>query len=316
MGNDVLILTIYFLVVIYVLYQMAISAENALENRFKVDLDTDYLETQVNFQLAQLVKNPKNPSQKKITAKIDQLEIEEKGKKITTPPFLSLRVPSHREPDEELMVLVDVGPSGKMPRDRSIKSLSVSIQNVTNDAQVFIDWDRSSIAAGKARRTQRVIRSGVPITGGVPNAQLLSVVNPRETFYSQVTGENCLGVDTDTQTLQPKRALVEMMDIEEFIIDMMEMDQDLNRELNRELIDTEIEPDPVVVYGLRLMLGIRQITFEQNSVTTYLMLPFEFQATLIEDKIAFPPLRWLLDRPRPTNARSALGTLLLGRPKL
>ncbi|MEM7797180.1 MAG: hypothetical protein AAF579_22340 [Cyanobacteria bacterium P01_C01_bin.118] len=310
MGNDALILTIYFLVVIYVLYQMAISAESALENRLNVELDTSSLENHVNVQLAQLSKTPKNPAQKKITAKIDQLEIE--GKKL--PPFLSLRVPSHYDPDEEFMVLVDVGPTGKMPRERSITSLSIAIQNVTNDAQVFIDWDRSSITSGKARRTQRVVRSGIPITGGIPNAQLLSVINPRESFYGQVTGENCLGLDAENQTLQPKRPLVVMMDVEEYILDMMELEQELTRDVNDGLGPEDIPP--TLVYGLSLMLGIRQITFEQSSVTTYLMLPFEFQATLIEDKIAFPPLRWLLDRPRPTNARNALSTLLLGRPRL
>ena len=35
---------------------------------------------------------------------------------------------------------------------------------------------------------------------------------------------------------------------------------------------------PPLIYGLRLMVGIRQITYEQNSHTTYLMLPFEFEA--------------------------------------
>ena len=41
MGSDVLILTIYFLVVIYVLYQMALSVEKNLEDRLLIKLDTD-----------------------------------------------------------------------------------------------------------------------------------------------------------------------------------------------------------------------------------------------------------------------------------
>ncbi|MEO0432317.1 MAG: hypothetical protein AAF151_11540 [Cyanobacteria bacterium J06656_5] len=297
MGSDVLILTIYFLVVIYVLYQMALSIENTLENKLRVELDRETLLGQVKMQLKQL------PSPQRITAKVDQLEM----KGIKFPPFLALKVTSHNDPDEQFLVMVDVGPTGKMPLAKSIKDLNINIQNTTSDAQVFIDWDKSSITSGKARRTQRVIRSGVPITGGLPRAQLLSVVNPGETFIAQVTGENCLGFDPESQTLKAKRSLVEMLDVAEYITDMME--------LNMKLGDIE-DVAPTLAYGLRLMIGIRQITYQQQSQTTYLMLPFEFKAVLLEDEIAFPPLRWLLSRPRPASARDALSTLLLGRPRL
>ena len=69
----------------------------------------------------------------------------------------------------------------------------------------------------------------------------------------------------------------------------------------------------LVAYSLRLMIGIRHITNQQKNHTTYLLLPFNFQSVLLPDEIAFPPLRWLLNRPRPENARDALTTLLLGR---
>ncbi|NEQ52197.1 MAG: hypothetical protein F6K11_18995 [Leptolyngbya sp. SIO3F4] len=306
MGSDVLILTIYFLVVIYVLYQMALSVENTLENKLKVALNDNFLLEQVNLQLEQLAKSQKTPQ--KITANIDQLEI--KGTKL--PPFLSLQVTSHNDPEEKFMVLVDVGPTGKMPIASEIKDLSISIQNTTNDAQVFIDWDQSSITSGKARRTQRVVRSGIPITGGLPRAQVLSVINPKESFFSKVTGENCLGFDADTQTLKAKIPLAEMIEVAEYILDMMELNSKLNSASGEDFIEEEV--GPTLVYGLRLMLGIRQITYEQNSHTTYLMLPFEFEAIMLADEIAFPPLRWLLNRPRPASARDAISTLLLGQP--
>ena len=299
MGSDVLILTIYFLVIIYVLYQMALSIENTLEDKLQVSLDRDTLVNQVNQQIQHL------PNPQMITAKVDQMPM--KGMKgMMFPPFLNLRVTSHNNLNEKFPVMVDVGPVGKMPMGRTIMDLSVNIQNTTNDAQIFVDWDKSTITSGKARRTQRVVRSGVAITGGLPQAQLLSVVNPGETFMAQVTGENCLGFDPDSQTLQAKRALVDMMNVADFITDAME--------LNVKLGETEPVP-PILAYGVRLMIGIRQITDQQQSQTTYLMLPFEFKAILLEDTIAFPPLRWLLSRPRPTNARDALSTLLLGRPR-
>lgn len=296
MGSDVLILTIYFLVIIYVLYQMALSIENTLEDKLQVALDRETLIDQVKQQLKHL------PSPQLITAKVDQMQM--RGMKL--PPFLNLRITSHNDADQKLPVIVDVGPTGKMPMAMAIRDLNITIQNTTNDAQIFVDWDKSSITSGKARRTQRVIRSGVPITGGLPQAQLLSVVNPGETFIAQVTGENCLGFDPDSQTLQAKRALVEMLDVADYLTDAMD--------LSRKLGDLDEVP-PALAYGLRLMIGIRQITHKQQSQTTYLMLPFEFEAILLEDTIAFPPLRWLLSRPRPANARDALSTLLLGRPR-
>lgn len=305
MGSDVLILTIYFLVVIYVLYQMALSVENTLENKLKVDLNREALNTQVNLQLKQRTSN-----KQKITANVDQIEFE--GRKF--PPFLALNVTSHNDPEEEGMVVVEVGPSGKMPLAMSIRDLSVRIQNSTSDAQVFIDWDKSSVTSGMNRRTQRVVRSGIPISGGLPHSQLLTVINPRETFMGQVTGENCLSLDPDTQTLKAKRPLAEMIDVAEYITDMIEANARLYQ--GNDDIDIMEEVGSTLAYGLRLMVGIRQITYEQNSQTTYLMLPFEFEAILLADEIAFPPLRWLLKRPRPANARDALSTLLLGRPRL
>lgn len=298
MGSDVLILTIYFLVVIYVLYQMALSVENALENKLKVDLNSEALLYEVSQQLKRL-----SPEKQKITARIDQPEF--KGKKF--PPLLGLMVTSHNDPEETRMVIIDVSPSGKMPLGMAIRDLNISVKNTTSDSQVFIDWDKSSVTSGVNRRTQRVVRSGIPISGGLPRAQLLSVINPGESFLGQVTGENCLGLNAETQTLQAKRPLVEMLDVADYLTDMLELNSQLN--------DTE-EIEPVTAYGIRLMIGIRQITYEQNSQTTYLMLPFEFRAILLADEIAFPPLRWLLSRPRPTSARDALSTLLLGRPRL
>lgn len=306
MGSDVLILTIYFLVVIYVLYQMALSVENTLESKLKVDLNRETLNEQVNLQLKQL-----SPSVQKISSSIEEIEFQ--GKKF--PPFLGLTVTSHNDPDEACMVMIDVGPSGKMPLARIIRDLNIRLQNMTNDAQVFIDWDRSSITSGTNRRTQRVVRSGIPISGGLPHSQILTVINPRETFVGQVTGENCLSLNPETQTLQAKRPLADMTEVAEFITDEIEF---ASRTLQPEDADMDIMEmiGPTLAYGLRLMIGIRQITYEQNSQTTYLMLPFEFEAILLPDEIAFPPLRWLLNRPRPANARDALSTLLLGRPRL
>ncbi|EKV01179.1 hypothetical protein Lepto7375DRAFT_3322 [Leptolyngbya sp. PCC 7375] len=294
MGSDVLILTVYFLVVIYVLYQMALSVENTLENKLKVDLNRGTLLAQVNQQLQQL------PDTQQITAEIEELEL--KGYKL--PPQLALTVTSQNNAQQKRKVTVNVGPMGRMPLAMSLMDLNVTIRNTTSDAQVFIDWDRSTVSSGTTRRTQRVVRAGIPISGDLSRSQVLSVINPGESFVTRVTGENCLGLDPETRNLRPGRPLIEMIEVADLITDLIDTPEDIQ------------DLPPMMAYSLGLMIGIRQITHDQTNHTAYLLLPFDFQAVLLPDEIAFPPLRWLLNRPRPESARDALTTLLLGRPKL
>ena len=294
MGNDVLILTIYFLVVIYVLYQMALAVENNLEDKVRIELDQDFLREQANQQL----KRQSSPSQPKVTAGVEQFEF--KGRKM--PPYLALTVTSPHNPKQRRKVTVTVGPMGNMSRRMALTSLNVSISNGTPDAQVYIDWDNSSITVDKSRQTQRVFRAGVPLSSDLSRSQIFSVVNPGENFETRITGEGCLSVDPNTNTLQPSIPLIDMSDIIELLADPFMAPDD------------EDELPQTLAYSLQLRLGIRHITDQQDSNTTYLLLPFEFIAILLPDEIAFPPLRWLLNRPRPENARDALTTLLLGRP--
>lgn len=293
MGSDVLVLTIYFLVVIYVLYQMALSVESSLENKLRIDLNRGILLDQINQQLDQL------PDDQQITAEVEELEIE--GKKL--PPQLALTVTSQNNPKQKRKVVVKVGPMGKMPMAESLMALNVTVINTTSDAQIFIDWDKSSVTAGISRQTQRVVRSGIPISGDLSRSQVLSVTNPGETFVTKVTGENRLSLNAETRTLAPGRPLINMQEVATKIALLME-----------DTGDDETIP-PVFAYSLGLMIGIRQITHDQTNHTAYLLLPFMFQAVLLPDEIAFPPLRWLLNRPRPATAREAFSTLILGRPR-
>ncbi|MEM9807596.1 MAG: hypothetical protein AAF959_20215, partial [Cyanobacteria bacterium P01_D01_bin.56] len=194
-----------------------------------------------------------------------------------------------------------VGPMGNMSRRMALTSLNVSVSNSTPDAQVYIDWDNSSIV-DQSRQTQRVFRAGIPLSSDLSRSQIFSVVNPGESFDTRVTGEGCLSLDTDTNTLQPRIPLIDMGDVIALLADPMMAPDD------------EDDVPQTLAYSLQLRLGIRHITDQQESNTTYLLLPFEFVAILLPDEIAFPPLRWLLSRPRPESARDAFTTLLLGRP--
>ncbi|MEL6130802.1 MAG: hypothetical protein AAFR30_12995, partial [Cyanobacteria bacterium J06628_4] len=120
MGSDVLILTIYFLVVIYVLYQMALSIESNLEDKVEIVLDQDKLVEQIHGQLKQQGK----PNF--ITATVAELELA--GKKL--PPRLNLTFSGSGEKvtigkgDDALeyfledTVMVSVLPMGKMTLNR------------------------------------------------------------------------------------------------------------------------------------------------------------------------------------------------------
>lgn len=290
MSNDVLILTIYFLVVIYVLYQMALSIESNLDDKIKVDLDRETLTDEVNRQLAQ------QPHLERAIATVEQLEY----KGIKMPPYLALKVASPNEPKILHQLRVTVTPLGKMTRNTSLSKISVEINNMTEDAQVYIDWDKSSISTAKTKM-QRVVRTGIPIGGDLSRGQIFSVVNPGTAFKADVTGEACLSLNPDDRTLEAKKSLIDMGDVIEILSDPMAGMDDFEEDLQ------------IVAYSLRLMVGIRYITDQQKNNTAYLLLPFDFVAVLLPDEIAFPPLRWLLNRPRPENARDALTTLLLGR---
>ncbi|MBE9067106.1 hypothetical protein IQ260_10610 [Leptolyngbya cf. ectocarpi LEGE 11479] len=291
MSNDVLILTIYFLVVIYVLYQMALAIESNLEDKVKVDLDRDALANEVNRQLT------RQTHLKKATASVEQLEF----KGIKLPPFLAIQVPAQADSQSLRQIRVTVTPMGKMSRNTSHKSLKIEVHNLTADAQVYVDWDKSSIATNNSM--QRAVRTGIPMGSDLSRGQILSVVNPGDRFNTEVTGENCLSLNADSRTLEAQKPLIDMEGV------ITKLSDPLNR------VDSfDDEELAIVAYSLRLMVGVRYITERRTNYTAYLLLPFDFVAVLLPDEIAFPPLRWLLNRPRPENARDALTTLLLGRP--
>ncbi|MEM7063964.1 MAG: hypothetical protein AAF572_12475 [Cyanobacteria bacterium P01_B01_bin.77] len=295
MSNDVLILTIYFLVVIYVLYQMALAIESNLEDKVKVDLDREALTNEVNRQLA------RQTHLKNATASVEELKLTIKGKTIKLPPFLGIQVPAQADPQSLRQIRVTVTPMGKMSRNTSHKSLNIEVHNLTADAQVYVDWDKSSIAANNS--TQRAVRTGIPMGSDLSRGQILSVVNPGDRFKTEVTGENCLSLNADSRTLEAQKPLINMEGV------ITKLSDPLNR------VDSFDDEDlSIVAYSLRLMVGVRYITERRTNYTAYLLLPFDFMAVLLPDEIAFPPLRWLLNRPRPENARDALTTLLLGRP--
>lgn len=288
MGSDILILTVYGLVVFYVLYQMAISIENELEDRLKIQLDVRTLLQQVKNQLKQ------QPYEDRIRATIEKPKVKSLAK---IGPQLNLLVQRAENPKQRARVTVAVRPVGVMPLGRKLNSLQVIVVNESPDAQIYVDWDRSTITADLF--TQRVVRQGPVLGNDLTRPQVFSVVNPGELLTMDITGEGCLSPTADTTQVEISTPIVDMNTVAMGAPPINAMDEEA----------MAAEPP---AYSLNLMLGIRRIT-ESESYTTYLLLPFGFQAFLLPDEIAFPPLRWLLNAPRPAKASDWWETLILGK---
>ncbi len=301
MGSDVLILTIYFLVVIYVLYQMALSLESQLEEKVKVSLNLKDSAESVQAQLAKL--------QSEITAKVTETSAFAtmllkasggNGKKIPHIPRLELTVPESAELSGK--ITLNAGPTGKLSKQALQmrgRHLTLDVDNRTLDTQIFVDWDRSSITylSANAKRAIRI----VPNMSWEPqHRQVFSVVNPSEKLQANVTTENSFVRNADTQQIEPKKPLLNVEELVTFASpDLKALEKEFGAIKKRGM------------FSLNVMLGLRRLV-EPDHLTTYLLVPFNFDAELLADEIAFPPLKWLLDRPdrRPGQV---FNTMVLGR---
>ncbi|HEY9736535.1 MAG TPA: hypothetical protein V6D06_09640 [Trichocoleus sp.] len=259
MTTDLLILTIYFICVAYVIYQMALSIEAKLEDQITIQLDRELLQTSVTNQLRQ--------------QGIESVGVEvlEAG----PPPLgraacLSLRVPMAVQDDVvEGTVAVQVSPQGTRPIEPPIAGLGVQIVNTVPAAQVLVDWDSSSINL-YSNLARRVIRQTPGMRMDLVQAQVHSTINPRQAFSATVTSEDTFGRSPDTQLLQPTAPLV-----------------DLNRALTL--------PPPQRSYALELLIGIRPMAIPEQP-TIRLLLPFRFEIGVLPGKAAIPVFNWILSR--------------------
>ncbi|MEO0541077.1 MAG: hypothetical protein AAFZ80_09465 [Cyanobacteria bacterium P01_A01_bin.105] len=300
MGSDVLILTIYFLVVIYVLYQMALSLESQLEEKVKVSLNLK--DSAQNVQ-AQLTK-----AQSAIQAKVSDsgsfaaLLLKATGgkpsdlKKVPHIPRLEITIPE--TPEHSGKITLNAGPTGKLSKQALQmrgRHLTLDIDNRTLDTQVFVDWDRSSITYLSAN-AKRAIRIASNMSWDPQYQQVFSVVNPSERLQANVTTEKSFVRNADTQQIEPKKPLLNVEELVAFAAPDMKGFESMQKR---------------GMFSLNVMLGLRRLA-EQAHLTTYLLVPLNFNVELLEDEIAFPPLRWLLERPdrRPGEM---FNTMVLGR---
>ncbi len=173
MGADILILTIYFICVVYVLYQMALSVEAKLEDQVEIVLDTEGVPEAIAAQLAQ---------QRRYQAQAEV--VVDKGTSV-------LKITFATTPGRSGAIALQVTPQGKRPLEPDVTDLSVNLVNTLPDQQVFVNWDSSSLAVlgGVA---QRVIRRVPGRPMDLLQPQVMTAVNPGQRVSVSVTGEMLL----------------------------------------------------------------------------------------------------------------------------
>lgn len=302
MAADILILTIYFICVVYVLYQMALSVEANLEDQVQIVLDTDTLEAEIAPQLAQ-------QGLSKIQSKIvggklgkpllqnlgingadtqDQILTKQREGKLSPgllqqagifspylhgqlakgslPTLIQLAIPITSDRVE--MLRMQVLPQGKLPLKPPIRELAVVVDNGLHNQQIFFDWDSSSLSVhgGLAYRVVRNV-PGMPLDLLQPQVQ--TVANPNQGVNAQVTSEALFRRPEANTALESVPVLINL----EAVPEMKEM---------------------MRVYSLRLLVWIKPMN-APDSQAIRLLLPFNFKIEVLPDHVALPILSWLLD---------------------
>ncbi|EDX84888.1 hypothetical protein S7335_2587 [Synechococcus sp. PCC 7335] len=291
---DAFLLTVYFLVVIYVLYQMALSLEDRLEDKVIIHLDKDLLAEQTQTQLS---------FQEKVRSNKIKAVVEERSSNDSEVRFPVLCLLVGDAPDASKMdpsqladlrkigldnraiasmlhpkIEIRVKPTGQQPIKPPLLYLSVTVDNRTASLQTYINWDNSSLEMLK--QGHRVVRSIPNMLRDLSQAQVHSVVNPGQAVTSEVTIESNYIYDAKSGQMKLIKPLVNLED------------RLAQSKLTNSTTDSNnIQP----LYQLDLMVGIKNATAQDTELIN-LLIPFSFQLEFKPDQIALPPLRWVLRR--------------------
>ncbi|MEM8807791.1 MAG: hypothetical protein AAGF01_17365 [Cyanobacteria bacterium P01_G01_bin.38] len=312
MGNDdVLILTIYALVVFYVLYKMAVNYEELQEDQINLALDTDRLIQEVTSQLSYVPNRALNASIGDNKYEVEFFKT--LGIKRSFYYELVLEIPSKLETPSELeipseldfeldsdsnekrwprnLIQITVLPQGKRPIGPEIRFLNIQIRNNTAEHQVFVDWDSSSLTY-RSPQAQRVIRSVPGNAVDLLQQQVYSIINPKQEFSANITTERCFEFNPENQRLEITTALINVQQLAEFLLEDIKKGEKKNGGKQKNNLSDKLLTRPL--YSLSLSIGIKRPTEKDTSITQ-LLIPFGFKVSLLPGEIAFLPLRWLLN---------------------
>lgn len=90
-----------------------------------------------------------------------------------------------------------------------LQDLSIMVQNLAEEAPLYVDWDRSTLSDFKGR-SRRVIR----IPAGMPldlfPAQVFSVIGPGQTLNERITAEDTFQRNSASQVIEQARPLIDL----------------------------------------------------------------------------------------------------------
>ncbi len=290
-----LLLAVYVLVVLYVLYQMALSLEDKLEDKVDIFIEENTLSEQSQSQID--LQKERRPLAGRLTARVRNMSFG-KEKKVKR-PVLVLILDAEKAVDispevlaankaagireeitqelEHSKIIVRISPINEQPLKPPIMYLSVFVLNDTYDTQVYINWDRSSIEM--FGQGNRVIRNTPNYPIDLSQSQVSTVINPGMNVSSNVTAEPRYVLDKETgSSRQTPLPLVNLKDR----IDMSKLTDPKSGEENVQSL-----------YALDLMVGLKNRTDMDHEMVS-LLIPFIFKMRIKVDQPAFPPLRWWL----------------------
>ncbi|MEM8503899.1 MAG: hypothetical protein AAF716_12180 [Cyanobacteria bacterium P01_D01_bin.1] len=290
---DAFLLTVYFLVVIYVLYQMALSLESQLEDKVIIHLDETFLTDQTQGQLS----SQPEALRLKVRAVTEEGAIKDSKIKFPMLRLLLGNTPAISSIDPErlasmktlglnelavssmLQPKIDiwVKPTGQQPI-KPLPYLSVTVKNGTPDMQIYLNWDHSSLEM--FGQGNRIVRSTPNMPRDLSQAQIYSVINPGQTVTSNITVEKNYAYNPESGQMELGRPLINLKER----LAMSKMTDPTKESKN-------VQP----LYNLDLMVGIKPVTGQNRDIIN-LLVPFSFELEIKPDQIALPPLRWLLRR--------------------
>ena len=307
---DALLLTVYFLVVFYVLYKMSLDLEDRLEDKVDIIVEEKTLKEQTQAQLSSQnggkniearVRYMSFGKKSKIKRPVLVLVFDAKKMLPVSPKDLLLKE-AMKMSDELLQeylhpkIIIRIAPTNEQPL-KKIMFVSVSINNDTGDQQVYVNWDRSSLEM--LGQGNRIVRSTPNVPVDLSQSQVATVINPAMMVSSNITIESRYNRRSDTDLVA--QAPQPVVDLKEKI------------ELSKLTDPTADEDNIKHLYTLDLMLGIKHRSAPDSEMISVLV-PFIFKMKIKVDKPAFPPMRWWLrqvGRRRPSQGNWFWGS----RPK-
>ncbi len=265
MEIDILLLTVYFICVGYVIYQMALSVEAQLEDQVALIPDPETLSRSVADQLT---NQGLPPGMGEVVAAATEPLKPAMALKLAAYTPRPINAPAESAPATDGQILVQVLPQGPHPL-QPVSALTVQVVNQTTSLQVAVDWDRSSFTRMN-NQTRRVIRRTPGMRLDLALPQVASVVIPNQFLSTLVTSEDSFSRDPASQVLQ----------------------------ISEPLIDTEKMlglPVPARAYSLNLVIQLMPISGRGARVIV-LLLPFRFRLERLTAKAPIPYVDWILKR--------------------